>query len=431
MTTTMTAALDTALAVASRLADADLVRETACREDNRTTFPDGSAGNTWVAATLSNGHAGTALALAEFAGDSPSYADAAREHLRAAVRAAGDIGARGGLYSGFTGIGYAATAIAESPGECARLIASCTRETVGAAETFAGMVAERDENLAFHHYDLCAGLVGHCRYLLRTQGAHSADTVAAVDGLVQLVGQHDHPGPLPPWTVLGNPGIVDGPEGQGERRLLDLGMAHGLAGVLACLAIAKRAGVVAAGLDAAIDTAASWLLSWRDGARTGQWPTAVWPWEEESKRSAAADRLAWCYGTPGIAASLYLTGRPELVDLAVTALTRTCRSLAEHDALRDVGICHGWAGIATVLLLMADSDGTGELGEHLDRAVQYIVDRRDDDLPFLFRYDTYSARLGRDDPSFLTGAAGTALTLLAYSRRGATRTGWHELLLLA
>ncbi len=66
----------------------------------------------------------------------------------------------------------------------------------------------------------------------------------------------------------------------------------------------------------------------------------------------SAARLAWCYGDPGIAASLMAAagaaGRPDWYRVAVDV---ACRAAARDLALagvKDSGICHGAAGLAHI-----------------------------------------------------------------------------------
>ncbi len=65
------------------------------------------------------------------------------------------------------------------------------------------------------------------------------------------------------------------------------GMAHGIAGPLACLAAASTGGWSVPCQDAAIRHAARWLLDWKAG-ETWQWPSSVSGAELDASEAASA-----------------------------------------------------------------------------------------------------------------------------------------------
>ncbi|MFI6294912.1 lanthionine synthetase C family protein [Nonomuraea sp. NPDC050790] len=419
------AAQATAVRLAERLADPREVAAVARRSQG-----DGFV--TWTGFSLAGGHAGVALALAGF-GD--AYLPAARAHLSAAAGEYRLHGAYGsGLYEGLAGLGYAAAAIARQPGDCARVLATCTADAVSMARERAAVLERQGDERTFLHYDVIEGLSGLARFLLARDGADGPETVAAVTGLSRfLCPPVPRADGLPPWLVGGNPALLDSGHDPGESRLLDLGVAHGVAGAMSMLAVAKLEGVRVPRLDEAIGTAATWLAGWRGRAATDGWPTAVWPSEEAAGRSAMLDRMAWCYGTPGVAAALCMAGRAlgrdELGALGRQALVRACDSLAAK-AVTDMGICHGWAGIAAILMSLRDGGPSPEIEACLDGVIDRIVAHQDDELPFLYRYPHAPASPDMDDATFLTGAAGTAAILYAYSQGGMSSTPWRDVLML-
>jgi hypothetical protein len=220
----------------------------------------------------------------------------------------------------------------------------------------------------------------------------------------------------------------------GETRLLDLGMAHGVAGVLSVLAIAKLAGARIPHLEEAVTTTAGWLAGWHQGTATGRWPTAVWPSEEPAKRSVMADRMAWCYGTPGVAAALCLAGRAlgraDLTVLGREAIVWACESLEARGTMTDMGVCHGWAGIAAILMAVRDDAPSPEIDACLGSVIDRMIGQQDEQLPFLHRYPHSLTKSDLDDATFLTGAAGTATILFAYSQGGKSSSAWRDVLML-
>ena len=129
----------------------------------------------------------------------------------------------------------------------------------------------------------------------------------------------------------------------------NLGVAHGVPGVIGILGMLSRAGVDRAKTEPILRSAIGWLLAQaiKDDAEGHCFPY-----------SAGADilpepaRLAWCYGVPGIAGVLS-TAADGLGD---EALASKARELARAGArcgiaasgVRDACLCHGAAGVGHI-----------------------------------------------------------------------------------
>jgi hypothetical protein len=167
----------------------------------------------------------------------------------------------------------------------------------------------------------------------------------------------------------------------------NLGMAHGISGPLALLALAMRAGVMVTGHAAAMWRIEQWLDSWRQTSPAGPWwPTYVTLAEVTASRPARnrPGRPSWCYGTPGLARAQQLAGiargdRQRQAD-AEDALSRCLADPAQLAQLTDPYICHGWAGLALTVWCASADAGTPTLTEQLPQIVRALAEhslRRD------------------------------------------------------
>jgi hypothetical protein len=199
------------------------------------------------------------------------------------------------------------------------------------------------------------------------------------------------------------------------NRFLNCGLAHGVPGVLAFLAIAARQGAgTVPGLREAIVAAGNWLEQNRLDDHWGvNWPTAVplalvdnggGPELSADSAVSAPDgpgRCAWCYGSPGIARALWLAG--EAIDdagfreLAISAMECVYRRPIAARQIDSLTFCHGVAGLFT------------EQGRVL--ASQILAGYRPETL-LGFR-DLEASGNEIDQPGLLDGACGIALVLLA------------------
>jgi hypothetical protein len=198
--------------------------------------------------------------------------------------------------------------------------------------------------------------------------------------------------------------------GEAERRAsspdrevaaIDLGVAHGAAGVLAMLnAVVPRA-------DPLVRRVVDLLLRLShvvDGAH--RWD-AVW------KPSAVPyARRAWCYGTVGVATVLYdralIDGDDAMRALAVRALDAVLETERDEPQWQP-SLCHGRAGVAALAWhLAAEGERFTQRAERLARDVLAEYDAQ---LPLGFGTVDVGDGRGTERAGFLDGALGIALFL--------------------
>lgn len=370
-----------------------------------------------AAHALGDGHSGAALALAVLADreDDAELRRAAHGRLAAAVKSPGAMRG-GGLFSGAAAIAFAARTMARRPGDYRTLLDGLTPRIRQAA---AGRVTELRADLAAgaglraHTYDAVSGAAGLGRLLLALEPDQPAlaDLLAALVELAEPSG-----GVLPRWWVAGGPGLP-GADPTYPRGHLNLGLAHGIPGPLALLALAWLRGVRVPGQDEAIDALASWLAArrapaGRDSTAGGFWPMTVRVEDEEAGHLPAdpPTRAAWCYGTPGAARALFLAGtalnRSDWQATAVAALAGTLRDPSSWN-LDGAGLCHGTGGLLRITQRMAEESGSAELAEHLPMLASAVA------------ADLDRALAADGSSGLLEGRAGAALALYAYVRAGA------------
>ncbi|GAA2746142.1 lanthionine synthetase C family protein [Kitasatospora cinereorecta] len=282
---------------------------------------------------------------------------------------------------------------------------------------------------ALAEFDTIRGLAGIGAVLLRrAPGGEAIRRVLAC--LVRLTEDIKHDGDLLPgwWTT-------DGPSGQPDPRFpaghSNNGLAHGITGPLALLALALQHGVEVEGQRAAIRTILAWLERWRDGHA---WP--YWITRENlagpARRPLAPQRPSWCYGAAGVARAQQLAAaaigdhraRHDAENALATALVDP-KTLA---ATTDVSACHGYAGLAHIAHRAA-ADASPRNAARLRSAAALLLDTTHP--PHADPGEQARRLLGTAGPAFLEGAAGTALALLAPATGTTPATAWDGCLLTA
>jgi lantibiotic biosynthesis protein len=379
--------------LAERLADPAAVRATVVASVGERS---------WQPASLVEGYAGIALLFASLPGRNNRAL--AHAHLAAAVRERVDAG-RGALYTGDLALGFAAAVAARSTEDYLALRRSVRRIADRA-------LAWHDERRPFH-YDTISGLTGLGRHLL-AEGQHEPlrqvlDRLVALTEPITLHGRR-----VPGWWVHRPPTDVDDPKTY-ARGHVNLGMAHGIAGPLALLSLARSAGVVVPGHEEAIARIVAWQLERVLADEHGPyWPYHLTFAEETGGTTVTAAKPAWCYGTPGVARAVQLAGlamgEASWGRVAVRAMRSALERPREHV---DGSLCHGSAGLLHVTAAIAADSGEPSLLAALPRLVGETAARFDPAAPFGFRYTDAALALTEDRAGFLEGAAGIALALAA------------------
>ncbi|WP_432983039.1 lanthionine synthetase C family protein [Dactylosporangium sp. CA-233914] len=208
----------------------------------------------------------------------------------------------------------------------------------------------------YAEYDLIRGLTG-LGVVARRLRAH--DLLRDVlDYLVRLTEPIDG---LPGWWCWNGPEHNQPPPAGGHA---NFGIAHGITGPLALLALTLRDGITVDDHTAAITRICRWLDTWQ---QTSAGSSTWWPQtltRTELHRGTPTQqtplRPSWCYGTPGIARAQQLAAHA-LQDaprqhLAETAFTSCITDPAQLRRIVDRSLCHGTAGLlATARRIHADA----------------------------------------------------------------------------
>ncbi|MEU9044453.1 MULTISPECIES: lanthionine synthetase C family protein [unclassified Kitasatospora] len=276
-------------------------------------------------------------------------------------------------------------------------------------------------------FDTIRGLAGIGSVLLRrAPGGEPMRRILAC--LVRLTEDLKHDGEVLPgwWTLAGPSGKTDSrfPKGHANS-----GLAHGIAGPLALLALALRRGIEVDGQREAIRMILAWLERWRDGPA---WPYWITPAHltGPNRRPLAPQRPSWCYGTAGIARAQQLAalalGDQRLRHDAESALATALVDPKGLAATTDLSACHGYAGLAHIAHRAA-SDASPRNADRLRSAAALLLDTTHP--PHADPDEEARRLLASAGPAFLEGAAGTALALLAPATGCTPATRWDACLL--
>jgi lantibiotic modifying enzyme len=301
-------------------------------------------------ASLARGAAGRALfcLYLKLSRASPKGGDPTLQLLRRAADELAKAVPRPGLFTGVAGVSWAAHHV--------RMLHSegfLEDPSVDIDETL-GELLELDTWRA--GYDLVGGLVGIGVYSLeRLPRQFAWKSLERIVMHLAHLAKHTPEGVV--WTM--EPNLI--PKDRREQfpdGYFDLGVAHGIAGVIALLGQVYAVGVCRSEVEALLSGAVSWLLS----HRLPKGSPVCFPAMVDCRNSRPVPaRTAWCYGDPGIAAALLVAAR----GAGEPAWEREARLIGRLAALRpildtgivDASVCHGAAGVAHIFNRLYQESG--------------------------------------------------------------------------
>jgi hypothetical protein len=197
----------------------------------------------------------------------------------------------------------------------------------------------------------------------------------------------------------------------------NLGVAHGVPGVIALLGDICRVGVRVEKARPLLYGAVRWVLAQRRPDDGGSCFTTWLSPGVEPKSS----RLAWCYGDPGVAAALLSAARAvgeagwEREALAIAA--HSVRMAPETSGVIDAGLCHGAVGLGHLYNRLYQATGEEAFAEAARYWFGLGLDLRrpGEGVAGFAAWDSSTGETPKwvSEPGFLTGATGIGLALLA------------------
>ena len=371
-------------------------------------------------ASLASGSAGIAVFYAQIARAMGS--DVAGERARAYLDDAIDVVAAEwlgtSLYAGFTGVAWAT----ELVGQLLDAHGDDRNENID--DALCGALGLPPLERA--PFDLIFGLTGLGVYALERWPRAGAVDLAAlvVDHLTKRARRDQHGAYW--WTP---PSLLFGTSRErSPTGGVDLGVAHGIAGVIPFLGRALALGVGGSSTDSVLEGAVEWLLAHAVDTESGPTIPAFVGEGAEPCRT----RSAWCYGDPGVAAALLVSGRearqPRWTEAGLQLALRAADLPPADSGVVDAGFCHGSAGLAHLFSRMHRMTGEPRLAKAalfwLERTLEYCEHGWGASTPEIAAGAVHRTWNGL---GVLEGAAGVGLVLLAAST--ATEPVWDRMFL--
>lgn len=218
---------------------------------------------------------------------------------------------------------------------------------------------------------------------------------------------------LPDWQRAGHP-----------KGHFDLGMAHGIPGVITFLAATAREAFQLERVVPLLDGAVGWMLANRapgnEGFTFSNFLTRQESLEERLERERHKTRIAWCYGDLGSGLSLLAAararGRDEWEREALDVLRLAAMRPMALSEVRDAGLCHGAAGNAHLYSRLFQAVGDPLFLQAAQANFAWALDFQDPEAGLggfrVRRSNDSGATPWEAVPGLLEGSMGVALAFL-------------------
>ena len=214
----------------------------------------------------------------------------------------------------------------------------------------------------------------------------------------------------------------------------NLGLAHGLPGIISFLGRVCLAGISADRPYDLLQGAVSWLLSQKLNCQGSSFYMGI---EKDKDREPQLARSAWCYGNPGIAAALLTAARcvkePQWESEAIEIGRIAAERPPDEAGVIDSGICHGASGLGHIFNRIFQVTGETDF----KHAAQYwfkrtVALRRTAGATTGFyakTLDDDGEKIRTEFPGILIGAAGISMAFLGAI--SSIEPDWDRMILLS
>lgn len=386
----------------------------------------------WLPMSVAYGDAGLVLAYTALSKLEPNcgWEYVTHRHLERAVRFYETVGRRFGfgLSMGLSGLLFAACYASSHGKQYRRMGQTLANHLVEWVQEWLGTTKQSE--LPFEAYDLMSGVTGVAACLIRTDedfgGVYGALTdildwliFRAQQGAMGFCTSAQDAHPYMPYA---------------RGRVINCGMAHGVPGVMSVLAIARIAGIRRPGIDEVMKRLSDWTVSMIDASEQEEWrmPYAATVCGENPQSDPKIARVAWCYGLPGVARSLWLVGKAlgstELQDFGAEVLYHGATQMTMDPGKYSPTFCHGLAGVLRIVQVFAADTGRDEFTWLSHILTKAIITSYTPKNPVGFQNREDNGQVV-DNCGLLNGSTGVALVLLSV-RETDEMKGWDRIFLI-
>lgn len=246
-------------------------------------------------------------------------------------------------------------------------------------------------------FDLLYGYLGYGVYFLERN--HAPMQEAALEKIVALIEYHAE-------EKADGLFWYSNREGQDPAlKVVNLGMAHGVSGVISFLARVHQLGLWPERTRSLLQKSFDYLQQYNrwGPTRLTYFPSEIVEFTPEAKNNSESG-LGWCHGDLGISLGIFRLGKalaaPAIIEQSVAMMEQVSLRAYQQAGLQESGICHGTISVAHIFNRFYQQTGKEVFKKTALRYVEYLLSEE--------------IKMDPTDASFLNGTSGVALALLSF-----------------
>lgn len=322
------------------------------------------------------------------------------------------------LYTGITGLNYVVNLIHKATGDYSFLLKQLDSLYIKNYKAY--LLDQKGGKNNCSDYDIISGNAGVIRYALSRYEDNDNMLSILYDQMNCICDVYERK-----WAKL-----ISFNATLDVENVVDLGMAHGISGIISILALIKSKQLADERSTEILNDLMNWVCFLKESEiKDSLWPSKI---NVQNGRveimNSKYRRAAWCYGSPGVATSLYMAGvamnSAKIRQEANNIMKDVYNSSMNSWLITSPMICHGFSGILNIVYRLQEFEFKNDISHRIIKRILKMVDY---DKEFCFL--NIDMNKVNDSAGFLMGSCGIALTLL--SSISETEPTWDQVLLIS
>lgn len=337
------------------------------------------------------------------------------------------------LFGGLSGIGYGVYVLNQNVHFYDKFLGSLNKIIIDSVNTKLPYVNYFIGNMKMEYYDTITGLAGTTAYLTLFKKEEEIEkTIKRILSLfvkitedIKVLGYN-----VPGWYISSDNQFLQYEKVRYKDGNFNIGLSHGITGILSAMAIALKEGIEVNGQRQAMGKILKDLRMFYFEDEEGAifWNKKI-SFENYITGKFELDnnlRASWCYGTPGIARSMFLAGKEindkSSIDISIRAMKKICEMSEDKWMLNSPIFCHGYAGLLSIVQSMWIDTGNEIFNFGRKKILRKLLNFYDENLPFGFCNIEFKDVINnnfdlvrKNSVDILEGAFGVILALLSIS----------------
>ncbi|MCH1965364.1 lanthionine synthetase C family protein [Paraclostridium sordellii] len=329
------------------------------------------------------------------------------------------------LYGGLSGIAFSIKFISDEYPYYKKTLSKLNKLIVRKTNYMIQYI-KHEKEVKMSYYDIISGVSGVALYLMQFKDTYIIECVKNINKFLIDMSKIKkvYNEPILGFYISSENQFLEKEKRMYKRGTLNFGLSHGICSPLVALSLSYENGIIVENQKQTIESLLTILDKYKVEKEDCIFWNGVLSFEEynsfDSNIYKLEPRASWCYGTPGIARSIYIGGRAigndRYLDLAKDSLLYLCKKQDSSEWMLDSPtICHGLSGMAVVLNLMNHEEKNDAYLTSLKILLDDILNLYNKSNKYLFKNideEIYGKFKYEDNLDVLTGSSGVILTLM-------------------